>query len=338
MRMTIARVNEGPKALVLRFKTLLCVLMMIASSSSLTACFGKERKLLNQTVLSINDRDISTKEFADRLALRLKSFDALQAKDETNLNRAKEETIQAFVLEVVARDYARESKLKVSDEDIEKKVSEVRSKYPDDFAFRRALADENLSIEAWKKELEFTILQKKIFTKITEKAPEPTEAELKAYYDTHQSEFQRPQRVRLRQIVLEREDDAKRVLEELEKGASLAKLAKNHSVAPEGANGGDTGWLDRGTLQVFEPAFKMRVGARSGMIKSPYGYHIYEVLKKEPESRLSFQDAKAKIRARLTELKEQQIFSSWLEQQVRKSSVRRNDELIRAIKVSTRGS
>ncbi len=82
----------------------------------------------------------------------------------------------------------------------------------------------------------------------------------------------------------------------------------------------------------------MSVGARSKILKSPYGWHIFEVMKKEPEARLSFPEAKAKIRARLSEIKAQQVFTKWLEEQVRKSSVKRNDAVIRAIKVTTRGS
>jgi parvulin-like peptidyl-prolyl isomerase len=144
--------------------------------------------------------------------------------------------------------------------------------------------------------------------------------------------------VRLRQIVLEKEDDAKRLMDELSDGADMTKLARQFSVAPEGENGGDTGWIDKGTLEVFDQAFKMNVGTRSKILKSPYGYHIYDVLKKEPEARLSFQEAKAKIRAQLREQSEQAVFSAWLEEQVRKTSVKRDDALIRAIKVTTRGS
>ena len=91
-------------------------------------------------------------------------------------------------------------------------------------------------------------------------------------------------------------------------------------------------------LEVFDQAFKLNVGGRTKILKSPYGWHIYELLKKEPEARLSFPEAKAKIRTRLTEAKSQDLFSKWLEEQVRKSSVKRNDAVIRAIKVTTRGS
>ncbi len=323
--------NEGLRALVFTFLAL--------SSATMTAgCFSQERAVLDKPVLTVNGENVTTKEFADRLALRLKNYDALYAKDENNLDRVKEETVQAFIVEGIARDYAEKHSIKVTKEELEAQVADVRSKYPDDFAFRRALADENMPLDKWKDDLELSLLQKKIFANVTASIPEIPESELKSYYEANKLQFQQAARIRLRQIVLEKEDDAKRIMDELMAGGNLAALAKKFSVAPEGTNGGDTGWLEKGTLEVFDQAFKMNVGARSKILKSPYGYHIYEVLKKEPESRLSFPEAKAKIRARLMETKAQQAFSVWLEEQVRKSSVRRNDAVIRAIKVTTRGS
>lgn len=304
----------------------------------LTSCFSEKSAILNKTVLRINQTEISTKEFSDRLAKALKNFDALHAKDETNLQRAKEQTIQAFILEVIARDFAQKNGLKVSGEELDNEVAQVRARYPDDLAFRRSLAEENLAFDKWKADVEFTLLQKKIFKKITSTLPEPTEQEMKGFYEANKAQFQRPARIQLRQIVLEKEDDAKRILAELSSGGDFKKLAKDFSVAPEGADGGQTGWIEKGTLEIFDQTFKMAVGARSKILKSPYGFHIIEVIKKESEARLNFNEAKAKIRPQLLEKKEQKAFSAWLEQEVRKTAVFRNDALIKAIKVTTRGS
>lgn len=304
----------------------------------LSGCLSQKNVVLNKTVLTINGNEITTEQFAERLATRLKNYDALYVKDEQNLENAKEEAIKTFILEQIAMDYAKKNKIEVSPAELDEKIASIRSLYPDDLAFRRALADQNLPLERWREDLKLTVLQKKIFEKITAGIAAPSEAEMKTYYEENKLQFQFPTRVRLRQVVLEKEDDAKRIYDELNKGVPLSKLARQFSVAPEAKNGGDTGWLDKGTLEVFDQAFRLPVGGRSKILKSPYGYHIYEVLQKEAEGRLSFQEAKAKIRAQLMERKEQKAFSAWLEEQVRKASVQRNDTLIQAIKVSTRGS
>ncbi len=328
--------NEGATTLVFSFRHLF--ILSTCVTFLLSGCFSQERAVLEKTVVTINGKDISTQEFAERLALRLKNYDALNVKDEANLNRAKEDTIRAYLLESIIHAYATEHGLKVTTPEVDAQVNEIKSKYPDDFAFRRALADQNLALEKWRQDLEFTLLQKKVFADVTTNVTSPTEAELKTYFDTHKTEFQKVARIRLRQVVLEKEDDAKRILDEINNGSSIEALAKKFSIAPEGSNGGDTGWIEKGTLEVFDQAFKMPVGAKSRILRSPYGWHIFEILKKEPEARLNFDGAKAKIRAQLLEVSTQKVFAAWLEDKVRKSSVKRNDAVISSIKVTTRGT
>ena len=138
--------------------------------------------------------------------------------------------------------------------------------------------------------------------------------------------------------MLSNEDNAKRIFDEIQGGKSIAELAKKFSVAPEAENGGVTNWIEKGTIEVFDNAFKLPVGGRSKIVKSPYGYHIYEVVKKEPEGRLNFEQAKASIRTALRERQEQNAYSTWLEGQLKAATVLRNDALIKAIQISTRGT
>ncbi|MCM2280526.1 MAG: peptidyl-prolyl cis-trans isomerase [Bdellovibrionaceae bacterium] len=288
--------------------------------------------------MKVNQTEISAQEFSDRLAKRLRGFDALHAKDDGNLKRAKEQTIEAFVLEVVVRDFAAANALQITDLELEAEITAIRSKYPDDHAFRRALADEGLAFDLWKRDLAFTLMQKRVLAHVMKDVRGPTEAEMKVFYDENRKLFDRPARIQLRQIVLETEDNAKRILDELNAGKNFGELAKKFSVAPEGENGGVTSWIEKGTLEVFDNAFKLQVGARSKIVKSPYGWHIFEVIKKEPEARLNFEQAKDRIRALVMERKEQSAFSDWLGQQMKKSAVLRNDALIKAIQVTTRGT
>jgi peptidyl-prolyl cis-trans isomerase C len=98
--------DEGRKTLVFSLQK---IILTLGCGIVLNGCFfSQERALLKSTVVTINGREVSTKEFADRLALRLKTFDALYVKDEGNLERAKEDTIRALLLETIIQDYARE--------------------------------------------------------------------------------------------------------------------------------------------------------------------------------------------------------------------------------------
>ena len=317
-----------------------CVILLsvIALTGPIGGCTSREQVIAAKPILRINKREVSAKEFAESLALRLKNYDALYVKDEVNLKRSKEQVIQAFVLETIAHDFAVQEKIVISAKELEAEATRLRGKYPDDNSFRRSLAQENLSFEKWRQSLEFPMLEKKIFAQITEKLAEPPETELKSFFETNASKFNKPARVRLRQIVLAKDDDAQRIHEQLNKGGNMGRLAKEFSIAPEADQNGDTGWIEKGTLDVFDQAFKMNVGSRSKIIKSPYGYHIFEVLAKEAEGRLSFTDAKARIRTQLMERRQQTAFVSWLEQRTREASVFRDDALIESIKITTRGN
>ncbi len=300
-----------------------------------TAC-TRGSVIKDKPVVTVNNVNLTAEEFANRLGRKLKDYDALFAKDQQNLKRAKEQTVQEFVLEVLTKQYANEKGLAITSAQVDEESSKIRSKYPDDIAFRRALSQENIPYEEWRRDLEYSLLQKMVHASLSKDLASPKEEEVKAYYEANKNLFNRPARIKLRQIVVEKEDVAKRLYKEIQEGSDLGDLSKEYSVAPEGANKGVTDWIEKGSLEVFDQAFKLNAGQRSKIIKSPYGYHIYEVIKKEPEVHLSLQEARATIERQLREKKEQTAFSSWLDQTLRKSQVSRNEDLIQAVKVSTK--
>ncbi len=317
------------------FNRAIQALLILAALMSGPAC-TRSSMIKNKSVVRVNAVNLTAEEFAGRLARKLKDYDALFAKDQQNLKRAKEQTVEEFVLEVLTKQYAKENNLTVSHEMLEQESSRVRSKYPDDIAFRRALSQENISFEQWNTELEYSLLQRLVHAQISKNVVALKDSEIKEYYDANKAEFNRPARIKLRQIVVEKEDVAKRLYGELQDGSEIGKLAKDYSIAPEATNNGVTDWIDKGALDIFDQAFKLNPGQRSKILKSPYGYHIYEVIKKEPEVHLSLQEARARVERQLREKKEQAAFSTWLDKELRKSQVSRNEEMIQAVKVTTK--
>src|SRR5690606_17072241 len=95
-------------------------------------------------------------------------------------------------------------------------------------------------------------------------------------------------------------------------------------------------WIEKGTLDVFDSAFRMGVGQRSQIVKSPYGFHIFEVIEKRAAKTLSLEEARPKITKILRERKEQDLYSSWLEEQILKARVFKDEDLLTAIQVFSR--
>ena len=80
---------------------------------------------------------------------------------------------------------------------------------------------------------------------------------------------------------------AKALLDSLNEGADFSELAKKYSEDPGSASqGGDLGFVKRG---VFYPefesvAFSLEVGQTSGVVESPVGFHIIQLIEKRGES------------------------------------------------------
>jgi parvulin-like peptidyl-prolyl isomerase len=63
---------------------------------------------------------------------------------------------------------------------------------------------------------------------------------------------------------------------QLDEGADFAGLARSHSDCPSGRQGGDLGSFGRGAMVgAFETAaFGLEPGATSGVVETPFGYHL----------------------------------------------------------------
>ncbi|GAP15030.1 parvulin-like peptidyl-prolyl isomerase, partial [Longilinea arvoryzae] len=93
-----------------------------------------------------------------------------------------------------------------------------------------------------------------------------------------------------RHILVATEDEAKAVLDRLNKGESWNAIAAEVSTDTANKdNGGDLGWFPRGVMETaFEDAaFSMKVGEISQPIKSDSGYHIIQLVDHEQERPLT---------------------------------------------------
>lgn len=125
------------------------------------------------------------------------------------------------------------------------------------------------------------------------------EATLKAYFESHPNASFIPQRWHLGMIVLKTEDEAKKVLERIDKGESLFTLAGELSIDPYGKeHNGDMGWVrERSGNPVIENAIKdLEDGKHSGVIKTEKGYIIATIIDRRPGGKRRFESMKDKIR------------------------------------------
>jgi peptidyl-prolyl cis-trans isomerase C len=103
--------------------------------------------------------------------------------------------------------------------------------------------------------------------------------------------------VHARHILVETEDDAKAILEQLKGGADFATLAKEKSKDPGAAEGGDLGYFTKDQMvpEFADVAFKMYPGQLSNPVKTQFGWHIIKVEDKRTKQPPEFDKVKDQI-------------------------------------------
>lgn len=297
--------------------------------------FGKS-SLGEKVVLDVNGKRMTAQQFSQELAYRLKNHDALSAKDPKVVKMLKAAISDDFIIQTLSEEWARENGVILKAEELEEQIKAVQKNYPDDLAFQQALAEEGVTFKAWRERLQASSLQKLIVKKLVENLPAPNANDLQNYFNENKEKFAVRESAQVRQILVASESDAKIIDDQLKRGKRMTDLAKKYSISPEGPQGGTVGWVEKGMTQVFEPAFHMKVGQRSPVVKSDFGYHIFELLARKPSRTQTFPEAKDDIKRILLEKNEQSLYLAWLEAQTRKARVFKDQAFIDALQVETK--
>jgi peptidyl-prolyl cis-trans isomerase C len=235
---------------------------------------------------------------------------------------------QAYLDQLIERKIliqeARRLGIKVSTEELNQAISEIKKDYPGE-GFGERLGLKGMSLEEWKVLLEEKLLAEKMIRNALQYQGEIDEKEAIQYYETHRSSFQLPLQVRARQVVVADGEEAIQILKRLKKGESFEKLAKEKSLGPEKVNGGDLGFFKQGERPAeFDLVFTMEVGEISEAIKSPYGYHIFKLEEKIEPREIPYEEAKSEIIQELRQKKGEEEYQRWLKGLKAKAKVKIN--------------
>jgi len=139
-----------------------------------------------------------------------------------------------------------------------------------------------------------------------------TDEAIQAAYDERYTNFKPGTEYHAAHILVESEDKAYEILDQIEGGVEFADAAKTHGTDGTAASGGDLGWFGEGMMvKPFEEAvMSMKAGEVKGPVKTEFGWHLIKLMETRATQAPKFDD----VREELAQELEQKAVAARLEE------------------------
>ena len=186
---------------------------------------------------------------------------------------ARAYVLNVMIEQVLTEQTAADAGVIISAADVDAYMQEIIAENGGEEQFRAKLAERGETYEdAWQ-EVRAELIGMAMTQRIIEGVPATAE------------------HIHARHILLDTPEEAERILGQLRAGADFAALAMAYSQDPNTREiGGDLDWFPRGILlvpEVEEAAFALPPGQFSEVVASPLGYHIVQVIERDPARSVS---------------------------------------------------
>lgn len=226
--------------------------------------------------------------------------------------------------------------ISVSEKEIDNAIEDVkRQNSLTQEGLLRALANSSLTYSEYRNQLKEQIRQVKFINKKFRTKVDISEDDMEDYYRQNIERFYGPGEVRLRQIFLpvekgatilqrkDTEEKARMILDEIKKGGDFVRLAITYSKGPNPEGGGDLGYIKVGEMDptIERVVIGLKVGEVSGIIETPSGFHIIQLVDRKGGEPRPFQEVREEIRDILFQRIVDERYRLWLEEQKRVSYI-----------------
>ena len=243
---------------------------------------------------------------------------------------------QYMVMLEVLRQQAPQYGVTITDQAVQVQVGDIKDMFQgDQKRFEAALKTEKLTLAQFTESVRERLLIDKMKSAVT-KDVTVSEAEVKAYYDAHKSDYTNPESRVARHILVrpgpkqvageapvvpseadweQAKGEADKVRSEILNGTDFAKEARAVSDDEDTKDGGgNLGNVVRGeVVPEFEDAiFSLRKGEISQPVRAYDGYHIFQVTDITPETQMPFEDVKEKILSALLASRQTATWDAWV--------------------------
>jgi peptidyl-prolyl cis-trans isomerase C len=206
---------------------------------------------------------------------------------------------------------AQRKRIKIGLPEINKRIAALRDEHGKDV--KEQLSGMGIDFEKWKSDIWEDMMIERLLAHEVNRRVSVSPPEVRRYYNEHPEEFEKPEQVRARQIVVSTEEEARKVLERLQEKSDFASLARERSTAPEAEKGGDLGYFALGEMPAeFNVVFGLPKGGISGIVKSPYGFHIFKLEERRSAGKIDLDHASKQITEKLRREKEDHRYKQLL--------------------------
>ncbi|WP_127837163.1 peptidylprolyl isomerase [Clostridium prolinivorans] len=235
----------------------------------------------------------------------------------------KKQVLEQMINEKIIYKKASEKNLTATDEEISKKIDEFKKDMDEEILKNLYGFKEGYNDPEFKEYIKSNITLEKLINEET-KDLKVEDKEIQDYYNSNQNKFtEKPNRYNVARIVVNTEDEAKKVKERIEKGEDFAKIAKEVSIDTSSKDkGGDLGFLEYNDTNYGSNFMINVMGLKEGAISNPFqdttGWNVVKMIKKEEYPVKKLETVKDEIKKTLLEQKKSQkfneIFSKWKEE------------------------
>lgn len=273
----------------------------------LAACSGGP----SGSIATVNGTDVSRATFEQRI----------------ESSPVAKQVLTQLVQSVLIDQYATDHHIDVPAADIDKKIDELKGRYPAG-QFDKLVQAQGMTIDDVKK----IVRQQIVLQKAVDVDLKLSDSEIASYFAKNRELFNQPEQVHARHILVDSPATAAKVEADLKGGAKFEDEAAKYSKDPSTKDrGGDLGFFGRKQMvPAFESAaFSQPIGVVGQPVKSQFGYHIIEVLERKAAVTASLANSKDAIRKQLMEKEEAERIPAFLQGLQEKAKITVNDPYLK---------
>jgi peptidyl-prolyl cis-trans isomerase SurA len=292
---------------------------------ALSACLATAAspEILERVVAKVNGDIVTLSEFQARQVAAVQAAGNLNTDDriERFLRENNARILQEAIDDLLLVQQAQELGMRMRPDYIKDIIDGIKKEnnITSDDELQQQLRREGMSIDDLKRNIERSIMRRQLLSHELESKIAVTDDEVRADYEAHRADYDRPGSLHLQEIVVKTESGsttlAKDLVRRARAGEDFAELARAYSAAPTRAAGGDLGRVSRGDLtpDIEKAALALPVGGVSEPLPTPEGFRILKLVEKTEPSQVPFDDVKAEIQKRLASERTEREYEAYME-------------------------